>query len=121
MGVENGIAETYVRTATIASGASLSDEIDLGNWRHIGLVMPGTWTTASITFAVSNKSGGTFVPLYDDGGIEVTVSASQGTAVGLSLAALALAPWRYVKIRSGTSASAVNQAGDRTIEVVLKA
>lgn len=115
------MGNTYVVTATVASGASQSGELNVGDWTYAGLVMPSEWTTADITFLVSNKSGGTFVPLYDDAGIEVTVKASQGTAVGLANAALALAPWRYVKLRSGTSASAVNQAGDRTIEVVLKA
>ena len=112
---------TYVVTATIASGASSSNELNVGEWKYAGLVMPSSWTSAVITFLVSNKSGGTFVPLYDDAGVEVSVTVSQGTAVGLANAALALAPWRYVKLRSGTAASPVNQAADRTIELVLKA
>ncbi len=109
-------------TATIADGQSLSGEVDLGGHALVGLVIPSGWQTAtSITFQVASATGGTFVNLYDDAGNEVTVTVAASRGVGCDAVAGALAPWRFIKVRSGTSGSAVAQAGGDTITLVLKA
>jgi hypothetical protein len=113
--VKNG-----VETATIATEASISNEIDLGDKVFAGLIMPDAWTTAVITFLVAKESGGTFYSLYNDGGTEISLTAAAGTAVGIADVALALAPWRYVKLRSGTASAPVAQEADRVINLVLK-
>jgi hypothetical protein len=113
--VKNGI-----KTATIANGASISGEIDLGDKVFAGLIMPSEWTATVITILVASESGGTFYSLYNDSGTEVSLTAAAGTAIGIADVALALAPWRYVKLRSGTAASPVAQAADRVISLVLK-
>jgi hypothetical protein len=107
-------------TATIGSGASISGEIDLGDKVFAGLIMPAEWTAAVITFLVAKESGGTFYSLYNDAGTEISLTVAAGTAVGIADVALALAPWRYVKLRSGTAASPVAQGADRVINLVLK-
>lgn len=119
MGVENGIAETRGLTATIDAAGTLSDAIQIGPWRHMGIVMPSVWATAAMTFAVCNKADGTFVPLYDDAGIEVSATVAASKATALNLAALSLAPWNWVKLRSGTSASAVAQAGPKATKTIV--
>lgn len=113
--VKNGIV-----TATIANGASISNEIDLGDKVFAGLIMPAEWTAAVITFLVAAESGGTFYSLYNDAGTEISLTVAAGTAVGIADVALALAPWRYIKLRSGTAASPVAQGADRAIAIVLK-
>lgn len=118
MGVENGIAETRGITATIAAAGTLSDAIQIGPWKYAGVVMPAVWATAGMTFAVCNKADGTFVPLYDANGIEVSATVAASKATSLDQIALALAPWNYVKLRSGTSASAVAQAGPKATKVI---
>jgi hypothetical protein len=118
MGVENGIAETRGLTATIAAAGTLSDAIQIGPWKYMGLVMPAVWATAGMTFAVCNKADGTFLPLYDDAGIEVSATVAASKATALNLAALSLAPWNYVKLRSGTVASAVAQAGPKATKTI---
>lgn len=110
------------RTATILNGASQSGEIDTMGGTLGGLIMPSAWTTAAnISFLVSNVSGGTFVDLYDDAGSEVYISGvAASKAISFDSIALKIAPWRYIKLRSGLTAAAVNQGADRTLELIMK-
>ena len=99
-------------TTTIASGASLSAEISLDSWTLDAIITPDAWTTAS---------GGTYNNLYNDGGNEVTVTAAVDryiSLIGDDKDSLGTARW--LKIRSGTGASAVNQGAERTIRLVLR-
>lgn len=58
--------------ATIASGGSLSSEINLSGSRVFAIQMPSSWTAASLTFQGSDKAGGTYNNIYDEEGNEVT-------------------------------------------------
>ena len=112
-----------VRPAVIANGASQSGILDLdGGERQItSIQMPAAWTAASLTFLVSHD-GVTFVPLYWDGA-EYTIAAAGGAAasLGVSLEPSALAGWRFVRVRSGVAATAVNQGAERTLQVLTRA
>jgi hypothetical protein len=106
----------------IASGESLSTVVDCLYGMPCGIVMPAAWTSAVISFAVapSLPSGepGTFVPLRNSAGGVVSVTVAAETAVSLDPAQFA--GFRWLKLRSGTSASPVNQAADRTLDVILR-
>lgn len=105
-------------TVTIANGASLSDEVDVGEGRVlVGILMPAAWTAASMTFQAGAVSGA-LGNLYDEYGTEVeyTVDASRYVAVDIPTFASA----RYVKVRSGTSGTPVSQAAERTITLVTR-
>ncbi len=108
---------------TIASGASLSGSLALSAHAIIGLIIAGTWTAAAMTFQASHDNT-TFVNLYDDAGNEVQItSANMGSGTrGIANAGVLekLAPFQYVKFRSGTSATPVNQAQAVTIRVQRK-
>lgn len=108
-----------VKSATIANGASLSGSVEIGSAKHIGIVMPSAWTTADLTFQVS-YDGTNWQNLYNDSGVEVEVPAAASRNISLDVAALSLAPWQYLKIRSGTSGTAVTQGAARTLYVVCK-
>lgn len=108
-----------VKTATIALNASLSDVVEIGSAKFLGLVMPAAWDTAGITFQVS-YDGTNFQNLYNDSGVEVSVTAAASRNIALDVVALDLAPWQFIKIRSGTAASAVNQTAARTLYLVGK-
>lgn len=103
-------------TVTIANGESLSGAVDLKGRKLVGIVMPAAWTSASLTFQAS-PDGTNYFNLYD-GATEraLTVAASYysmqniGDWVGV----------RYLKIRSGTSGSAVNQGGARVLTLVVQ-
>lgn len=108
----------FTQTATIGTGASLSQQIDLGAMTLVGIVMPASWTAAGLTFQVSADGGVTWVEHYGSSGTETTftVAASQYIAIDPTL-------WRGVyslKVRSGTAASPVNQTGGAALTLITK-
>lgn len=84
-----------MRTATIASGESLSHKVDVGNGKFHGLSIPAGWAAGatSITFQVS-ADGVTWQNLYADAGTEVTATVAASRNVSLAAIAASLAPWR---------------------------
>lgn len=105
---------------TIAESGSLSDEIDLGEGRVLCAIdMPADWDAANLTFQASYNSGGTFDDLYDQYGTEKTVTAAADRYIPLDDPAFWLGV-RYLKVRSGTAASAVEQTAARTIQLITK-
>jgi hypothetical protein len=105
-------------SATIANGASLSGAVALSGRAAIRILMPGSWTTANLTFQVSMDDA-TYYNLYDSAGNEVTVAAAAAIAIVLDPATFC--GCAYLKIRSGTSGTPINQAADRALSVVAKA
>lgn len=105
---------------SIANGQSLSGEVDLGGYPIVAIEMPAAWTVANLTFQGSSASGGTFKDVYDDGGVEALVVAAAGRIIGVDAIAGVLAALRYIKVRSGTSGTPVNQGAARTLNLIVK-
>lgn len=104
------------RTAVIANGASVSGDVDLGGRKIVAIVMPDAWTAAALTFQAS-PDGVTYYNVYD-GPTErnLIVAASYYSALNI-------ADWvgiRWLRIRSGTAGTPVNQGGARTLTLVLQ-
>ncbi len=114
-----GTGHTHKRTvlATIASGASLSGAVAFGDGVLAGILMPAAWTAAALTFEGS-VDGATFKPLHDDVGTEIqfTVDADRIVIV----APYDFSALRFLKVRSGTSAAAVNQAAERVLTLLVR-
>lgn len=115
--------QLIVVPAAIASGQSLSDAIDLGGGRLVGIDMPAAWTAANLTFQSSfngdvQQIAATWNNVYDDLGVEVVVQAAASRAIRLGNPGLFLGQ-RWIKIRSGTGAAPVNQAGVRALQLIL--
>ena len=108
---------TTTKSATIANGASLSEEIDLGGYGLAAIEMPAAWTAANLTFQAASASAGTFKNVYDAAGNQLTVTADASRVL---TDIPELAPLRFIKIRSGTSGTPVNQGAERTITLILK-
>jgi hypothetical protein len=108
---------TYIENATISSGAATSSALNMKNKVLMALKTPSTWTTADITFQVS-IDGTNYNDLYDSDGEEVTFTVVAGKQQ-YSKDPIAYIPFNYLVIRSGTTATPVNQAGDRTITAVF--
>ena len=102
-------------TATIALNGSLSAAVDLNGGTPLRLEMPAAWTAAVVTFQFSHD-GVTYRNLYDAAGTEYSVTVDASRAVVLSPADFAGV--RYIKVRSGTAASAVVQLAARSIGIV---
>lgn len=103
-------------TVDIANGASLSDAGRLRGMVPIAIVIPATWTAANLTFQGS-VDGVTYVDVYKDDGTERTVTAAASRFIVLT--PQDWFPFEYLKIRSGTTGSPVNQGGARTITLVI--
>ena len=97
---------------TIASGASLSSAVNLRGGLLATIEMPAAWDAANLTFQ-SSGDGVTFANLYDENGTEVTVVASTSRRIRLEPSQWAAI--QQIKVRSGTSGTAVNQSAARTL------
>ena len=103
-------------SVTIASSASLSDAVDLSGWSIVSIGMPTAWTSAVLTFQGS-IDGVNFKDIYTKDGSELTATVTANTIVS---DLLELGSIRYLKIRSGTSSSPVNQANERILDILIK-
>jgi hypothetical protein len=103
---------------TIGAGGSLSDSVAVGKaCTPIGLQMPAAWTDAVITFRAAVSSE-TPQSLYDGFATEVTLTVAAARYVVLDPSQFL--GIRVIQLRSGTAASAVNQAAARTVRVVCR-
>ena len=94
-----------------ADDGTLSGAIDLGGNRIFAIQIPSSWTAADITFDGS-ASGATYAPVYYGDDSELVIQAAASRYVVLTAAqAAALLGLRYLKVRSGTNGSPVQQAG----------
>lgn len=99
--------------AVIANGASLSGAFNLMGRIPAGIYMPAAWTAAGLSFQVS----------YDDvtyynlrslaGAAEYTAAAAADEYVPLDFTLFYGV--RFVKVRSGTLGTPVNQGAARTL------
>lgn len=120
MGIHNVVAtgpSPVPITITIANGASLSSAIDLGTLVAVGarmaaIQMPSAWTAANLTFQVS-LDGVTYADFYDSSGTEYSVTASTSRTILVPYADFFCA--RFLKVRSGTTGTPVNQGADRSL------
>lgn len=111
---------TQVIDVPIPAGASgLSAAINIGGTVPVAIVIAGTWAAANLTFSGSSTQDGTFYNLYDSSGNELTVTAAASRHIILTPANFASLNW--LKIRSGTSGTPVNQTGAPTLQLVVRA
>lgn len=113
---------TDIRTATIVSGAALSDAIDMRIFVGGHIFIPAEWTAANIGFKVCATADGTFVILCDASGDPVEISGVQTAEARAYPLPDETFSSAYMKVWSKNTASAtdVNQAATRTIGLVLK-
>lgn len=102
---------------TIPSGTALGAGIQSNSLEIVGLSMSAGWDAASITLQGS-LDGTTWQNLYDDSGSEVTLSVAAGRYVAIPPALLAGVPW--LRVRSGTSGTPVNQTADRSLTWLVR-
>lgn len=97
---------------TIASGQSLSNAINIGELHLAGIQFPSGWDAASVTFQASVDNVN-FVDVYTTTA-ELSITAA-GANRYILLDPHQFSGMRYIKIRSGVSATPVNQTANRII------
>ena len=109
----------YYETATIDTAATaLSSGTHLNGLLLVGITKADIdWDTANITFQVSHDNV-TYVDLYTSGGLEKTVTVSIDTdAQYFALDPSDFAGVKYIKFRSGTQATPVQQSESQDLVV----
>lgn len=124
--------EVSVIGTEIPNNESRSGEVDLGNHTLAAIEIPATWAGTAITFQSkstsrpalgdnSNDDLETWKDVYDSGGTELSVTvAANRIVVPTAAVAAALAPLRYIRVRSGTAAAPVNQSPSKPIKLIVK-
>lgn len=105
-------------SATITSGTSVTDSIDLGGLRLFGIDTPTSWTTANVTLQ-SFGSDGVWRDVKDENGSEIVISAAASAAIRFRDPTL-FASLTTIRLRSGTSLTPVVQAADRSVSLILR-
>lgn len=98
-----------------ATAFSITAAIDLADKRLVRIALPAAWTAADLTFSVS-YDGINFNNLFDEFGAEVVVKAAASRSIRLNIT-----DWlgvKKLKIRSGTSATPVNQTTGRALRLI---
>lgn len=117
----NVIPFTYQHTVTIdTSAGGLSAAIDLSYMTPIGIIGSTDWDTGNLTFQCS-FDGTTYGNMYNDAGSEYTVTVP--TTDGgdwLSLDPADFAGINFLKIRSGTSGTPVQQTNASTLYLITR-
>lgn len=107
-------------TVTIAEGASLSGAVDMRGYALTRVILPAEWTAADLTFQESLDNS-TFYNLSPaDSDTEYTVEAAASACKIIPPSDL-LGAAGYLKVRSGTSGTPVNQAAARTVTLCFRA
>lgn len=100
----------------IAESASLSSAVELPTATLLGFIMPSAWTAADVTYQGSND-GTTWYDLHSDTAGEITSTVTAGKLI--SVYGYDFAACKWLRLRSGTSATPVAQVAARTITLIV--
>lgn len=111
----------------IATCTALSEAFSFNYQKILGVVTPGTWTAADVTFEIESPTG-TFVKVVDRGGAiykltGIATSTSEmhiisGDANQAHVAITGQGAGRIVSTNTASEAN-INQTGARTVTVIL--
>lgn len=106
----------YETSFTMDTGATgLSIAVDLYDLTPVGLRTSTDWTNADITFQLSYDNT-TYVNMYESDGTEYTVTVTDtDEACYICLDPADFSGAKYIKVRSGTAGTPVEQGDARTL------
>ena len=104
--------------ATISSGSSVSDDLDISGYKVVQIFMPAAFDGARLAFQTRPDTSGTYQLAYDRSDNQIVVHVSQGR--NYLIAPELLAGLEHFRIRSEDgSGNAQNESADRTITLAL--
>lgn len=107
------MARTSSTTVTIASGATTSAPVDVGEWLVAGIVTPAALTGTAFTFTASARAEtGTYRTCFDAAGTAISVAAAADRHILIEPQTFAGAGW--LKLVSNAA-----EAAAREVTVVL--
>lgn len=110
---EKTIEKIDFEVVTIVSGGTDSAAVDLRGMTLCGIYIPSTLTSTSITFKASDEFSGTYIPVFDGLGSELSkiVASTQYIVLNPS----DFAGIQYLKIVTGSL-----EGADREIKLALR-
>lgn len=116
-----GSAIRSTTTATIANGASVSGTVDLTDTSLLGFIAPAACTTAELNIEVSvDNTNWATAGVLDGSGSNVSRWSAVTAGAAYSVDVVNMLPYRFVRFRSGTAASPVNQGANRAFTVITR-
>lgn len=109
--IDNGGSLSSVAQPASAPMASLSD------MAVYAILMPAAWTAANLTIQVSND-GTNYYNVYDAAGLEVVIIPDASRYILIPPSAFICG--KFIKLRSGTAGTPVNQGAERTIQILAR-
>lgn len=104
----------------ITSGTAISASIDLQGYGVVAIIMPASWDAADLTFQGSHDNI-TFYNVYDGlGGTGNELVERAAASRYIITDPDDFKGMHYIKVRSGTGTSPVNQTATRTLSLVLR-
>jgi hypothetical protein len=106
----------------IASGQSLSAEVDIGSKSLVGIIVPANWTTAGISLQASPDGGTTWGEVTTVAGTPFAIASLAGGTLAYQVAVdpTTLRGAQALKVRSGSQALPVNQTNTVTLKLVTR-
>lgn len=122
------MASVSVIGVQIPANEALTGMIDLGTHNLMAIEMPENYDGTTLTFqskaersVTSAESTEDWDDVYNDAGTEVSITVAANRIVGLRAdVANALSALRFIRIRSGTSASPQNQNPAVNLRLIVK-
>lgn len=104
---------TNSKTITIASGTDTSDEIDAQTQSLVSILLPDTFTGATLTLEGKISRDDSFQTITDTEGASYSIAVGNGNAVPID--PVLTTGFNFIRIVSGG-----NEAAERSITVGLK-
>lgn len=122
MSFESFAYERRTLPATILSGASVSGPISLAGLCLVGVAIPAAsgWTAAALTIEVSVDNGASWISPFNAAGSATGTYSSPAAGSGYAVDMDSLLPYNMIRIRSGTTATPVNQGADRALTIIAR-
>lgn len=105
----------YVTSVSIASGQTQTAAITLGKKALLAVYIPATMTGTTLTVYMSDSVAGTYDPLCDITGTNVSFAISAGTAKWYYIEPAKSVAAQFVKLTSSGA-----EGGTRTLKVLVR-
>jgi len=92
---------THNLTATIADAATESGAVDLSGTTLVGVAFPAEFDGTAVTVKAASTSGGTYVNVYDNNGLQLSLTAAASRVITID--PVKTAGLQYIKLVAGTA------------------
>lgn len=105
---------------SIPSGGTVSPAFSLAGTSLVGFFAPPAWTAAALQIQASIDGVNNWGPITDQYGVAVSSWSALTALYPYSVDPVAMLPWSYIRLLSGTVGSPVAQGADRVFTMITR-